>query len=213
MNVTIRPVDSPLCRPCTMTVPQLRRPVTRSTDLRSVPTIARPRSGPVRASTGQGSFAFSGDAPAAPTPVRRCVPVTNTSRVGSSRRTGVLGPGLAGERPDQLNGCVPALGDHVLCDRREIDEAGHVHVVDADHRHVARHLRPRAARRPERTDGQLVELGEHRGGQVRSAQPARSSPGRRPRCRAAPRPPEPGRTRCRRRSTPARNPTAGPPTR
>ena len=41
MNVTIRPVDSPLCRPCTMTVPQLRRPVTRSTDFRSVPTIAR----------------------------------------------------------------------------------------------------------------------------------------------------------------------------
>ena len=38
---TSRPVEMPDCRPCVTTVLQLRRPSTRSTDFRSVPTMAR----------------------------------------------------------------------------------------------------------------------------------------------------------------------------
>ena len=40
MKATIRPVEIPVWTPLTITVPQFLRPVTRSTDLRSVPTIA-----------------------------------------------------------------------------------------------------------------------------------------------------------------------------
>ncbi len=41
MRPTIRPVEMPLCTPWPITVPQVRRPSTRSTERRSVPTMAR----------------------------------------------------------------------------------------------------------------------------------------------------------------------------
>ncbi len=40
-SATSRPVEMPDCNPWVTTVPQLRRPSTRSTDFRSVPTMAR----------------------------------------------------------------------------------------------------------------------------------------------------------------------------